>query len=316
MPADPFNLYALVTRDRERALRRIPMERSLQNTITNLFERQAGEFTSDNVERVDFDAGYKLDDGELFVIRPFPLPSYIDEGVAAPTGVQVLQQEDLREGAIKALAAVRIHRAGGRPQLLFQTFTARQLLSRDRFSLLFSGNTFTRLEQEGLSIGDRVAAVYDGANLLFDNFAIASRFLDLTNYFREATDLEVNKFIGFRLWQCEDPSAVLGAADGWVRRKVSSIRASGVLDALTVKKLLETASHYGIRLETTGRGSRARVTMPLERQAIKNLIRLIDEDYLDSPLTGSRFQVSSKRKIDGNGRRRRSRIDRSGPKMT
>ena len=75
-----------------------------------------------------------------------------------------------------------------------------------KFTLIHSGNTFTKLSEPGIIINDRIDALFiDKDNkLIFNSYNNAKRLFDLSEYYKEATDEDLKNFAKDELFFCED----------------------------------------------------------------------------------------------------------------
>jgi len=66
-------LLALLQRGRKREVRRLVMEQTLQREVAGMFAEQARSLIDPSLERIAFDAGYKPDDDQVFIIKHYKL---------------------------------------------------------------------------------------------------------------------------------------------------------------------------------------------------------------------------------------------------
>ncbi len=282
-----MNLFAIVDRHGTEVLR-IRVEQRLQAQLRDEFEKQRKElFYDKNI--VNFDPRYKADDDELFVIEDFKLPDLIRTAVE-----NINQVEDLSlnvELHIKSLFAA--DRSCKNRRLYFQRFMRGQLLTQ-KWTLLGSSNTYRKLEEPGLMLGSSLAAFYEeGQGLYFRSYAVASQFLDLESYFTQAADSDIEEVLQNDKFEVEDVAIILESADSIMRKRFMALKASGVLDRVTVEQICHQASRFGIDLEKHN----DRIVFPKERKKAKELLRFLLEGYYDGPLTGTKYVTNSHRAI-------------------
>jgi len=58
-------------------------------------------------------------------------------------------------------------------------------------------------------------------------------------------------------------------------------------------KIVKVAAQFDIQLPLEG----GRIVIPADKKQFKEVIRLLSDDVLESPLTGDRFVAASKRKL-------------------
>jgi hypothetical protein len=288
-----FNFYLLAGDVSSPALYKVPLDRALQQELTVHFEALRASFRARGTEYVRYDPGYRPDLGELFRVPGFRLPSELSCLVASSPTLHPLDDDALESEQTRALVGVGLTERERRPIFSFQALDARQILRRDGWTLLLSTSVFRRIDHAGLMIRNALDAVFENGDLYFGSEYVARRFLDFTALFEEATESEVREFLRHPSFALRDEAGTIRLADQWVRRKIKMLTAGGVLDRVSTGRLSEHARRFqiDIRLEN------ARIVIPAEKKELKLLLRLLDEDFLESALTNARFLVNSKRKL-------------------
>jgi hypothetical protein len=82
--------------------------------------------------------------------------------------------------------------------------------------------------------------------LSFFSFHSARQIFDLTQYFKEATDEDLNEFAASNLVKVEDVSNFVATSDTWVRRKVALVMQSGILEKIELEATKTAALIFGI----------------------------------------------------------------------
>ena len=62
-------------------------------------------------------------------------------------------------------------------------------------NLFHDQNTFDRDKRYGLTINELVDCIFEDNNLVFNSYYFARQIFDLSEYYREATDTDVEAFI-------------------------------------------------------------------------------------------------------------------------
>lgn len=140
---------------------------------------------------------------------------------------------------------------------------------------------------------DRSHAIYADGRLYFSKNHYVKRFIELSAVAEEATNDVVE---GFYKLECFSTVHLPNAsdADQWMRRKIASIRQQQT--EIVPTKVRAVAKDFGIDVTIHGKGSAAKIELPSEKRALKELLRLLDEDYYES-WRGNRFQAASKRRL-------------------
>jgi hypothetical protein len=92
-----------------------------------------------------------------------------------------------------------------------------------------------------------------------------------------------------------DASAFEAAASSTVRRKIALIFQSGVLDKHTVEHIVAAAKPFKVDVKINVEG---KILLPENAAELRRLLRFLDEDYYESPLTRTQYLSNSKRRAD------------------
>jgi Domain of unknown function (DUF4868) len=294
---DNINLFALVDDD-EIPVRWIPLTADLGAELNQFFATQQTAFLG-NKQQIEFSGSYNTDGGELFTIKEYSLPDSISNALINPLTLPILNLE-VETHRIKALFTGTWK--NGVNTVNFQVFDAGKLLKKG-FTLIGSGQSYKKLEEPGLVLQDKLAAHYADGTLCFSSYHTANRFLDLTPYYREATDTDLDAFVATELFAFEDESSFKVNADSIIRKKVALLQKNKVLEDLSVTVIqtvansfnegLSAENHINISINTEGK-----LVIPQDKKQLKELIRFLDEDYVTTPLTKRKCLTNSKKYLN------------------
>jgi hypothetical protein len=286
-----MNFFVLIDDTPVRAAR-IPVVQSLQNTLTTLFDRQEEAFFANQPKEVSFSASHTPDDSEVAVIDDYPLPEAVVNALKNP-----LEQESLKlkADALPKIKGIFCGSGSGEKQTVrFQAFERRQFLDSSGISIFLSRGTFKRLEDPGLTLDTKLAAVHRGGRLFFSSFFVARRVLDLSNYFQEATDDQIEQFAQEPNVALQSSTTLTANADEWVRRKIALIRNAKVMRTVPPKRIVSEAGTYGLAITTKTVNRKLQIVFPDDKKELKELLRFLDQNYYTSGLTGDKWVANSK----------------------
>lgn len=287
------NLFALVD-DIDIPVRRIPLTNSLSTELAQLFEEQQQSLLS-NKQAIEFTGSYNVDGGEIFTIANYPLPAAIGQALGNPLTCQMLNL-NTETHRIKSLFSGQWNAAN---QVVdFQVFDTGKLLSRG-FTLIGSGDTYKKLEEPGLILQDKLTAHYNNGTLHFTSYHNTKRFLDLAEYYREATDTDLDAFADTELFAFENEASFKGHADSIIRKKIALLQKNEVLKDITVADIQTVANNFNAELPEEHHISititdNGKLLIPDDKRQLKELIRFLDEDYVTAPLTKRKCLTNSK----------------------
>lgn len=286
-----MNLFALTNNPASRILR-FPMSQALQDSVQGLFRTQRNAFLNGIAETIDFDGRYRPDEGELLVIKNFVDVDGLVDSVKNPLGIE---QFDPKAHSLETVKAIFAGCPDGGDQVLVQLFEQRRLIATKSIALFFSGNLFDRITESGLTLDSKLLAVLDGTDLKFQSFHFLRRVFDVDDHFKEATSAEVKLFAAHEKLMTADAAAFEAAASSTVRRKIALILQSGVLDKHPTDHIVATAKTFKLEIKTTQEG---KIELPENQTDLRRLLRFLDEDYYESPLTQTQYVSNSKRVAD------------------
>lgn len=290
---DKTNLFALID-DAVTPVRRIPLTDGLSTDIKVMFDGQLPVLLADK-QKIEFTGSYNVDAGEIFTIADYPLSELISNALSNPLACPRLNLKE-ETHQIKALfTGVWVNQDN---QVSFQVFDSGRLLSKG-LTIIGSGDTYKKLEDPGLVLQDKLTAHYKNGTLHFISYHNTKRFLDLSNYYKEATDTDLNTFVASDLFEFEDQALFKANADSIVRKKVALLQKNNVLQNLSVDDI-ETVAYsfnqdlpveYHINISINN----GKLVIPTEKKQIKELLRFLDEDYVTAPLTKRKCLTNSKK---------------------
>jgi hypothetical protein len=255
------------------------------------FATQLQAFQTGIVDTIPFDGRYAPDEGELLVIEEFEDVDGLVDAVNNPLAFDQFDPQIHSLDSVKALFAAL---DGNANQILIQYFERRRLVAKG-FTIFYSGDTFQKMTDAGLALDTKLLAVLEGSDLKFQSFHFLRRVFDLSEYFNEATDEEITSFANHEKLHVEDVAAFIASAGPLVRKKISLIQQSGVLNSVTTEQIVASAQEFNIDVQTNAEGN---IVVPSNKTELRRLLRFLDEDYYASPLSQTRYVSNSKRVAD------------------
>lgn len=293
MPNELYNLFALTSIPEARVMR-IPVVQELQHTITGLFQEQEQQFFAGVGESdyYKFDGRYRPEERELLYIEDFDDIDGLAAAIKSPLSVQEFPTDSEVLTKIKGIFSGYIG-DDGTANVFIQTFERKRVISPKGFSIIHGADKFKRFEGSGMTLDNKLAAVLNGKKLMFPNFHLLRQVFDMSSYYRDATDADVKELCGLA---AEDPKtkAFLETCDSWIRRKIGLIKQSGILEKATPESIVKVALNFDIKVNISVVDGKSKIDFPDSRAELKRLLRFLDEDYYQSPLTDTRYISNSK----------------------
>lgn len=295
-----MELFAITDSEIPTRIIKIDIDAPAQTVVENLFRTQRSEFINEDIEEIDFCASYNVQDGEIFSINPFDDEIGIINAIERPDAVPVWDPDDVSVHYFKALFTGEPASNGNPTQVWLQCFDRRQIINNEKsfFQVVTQpGNRFSVSTRPGFSLSDRLTAILVSDKLLFKSFFMLRRFFNMEEYFNEATREDLDNFIGNDIFHVENAEDFMTFADSAIKKKVSLIISSGILNDQPIENLIECAQKIGYQLGITNVNGDNKITMPNSKREVKQLLYFLDQGYFNSIITNELMLTNSKRPI-------------------
>lgn len=295
-----MELFAITDSEIPTRIIKIDIDAPAQTVVENLFRTQRSEFINEDIEEIEFCASYNVQDGEIFSINPFDDEIGIINAIERPDAVPVWDPDDVSVHYFKALFTGEPASNGNPTQVWLQCFDRRQIINNEKsfFQVVTQpGNRFSVSTRPGFSLSDRLTAILVSDKLLFKSFFMLRRFFNMEEYFNEATREDLDNFIGNDIFHVENAEDFMTFADSAIKKKVSLIISSGILNDQPIENLIECAQKIGYQLGITNVNGDNKITMPNSKREVKQLLYFLDQGYFNSIITNELMLTNSKRPI-------------------
>lgn len=291
-------LFALMDSNVATKILRIELDSNASSMVNTIFNDQKLHFESHHSTVLNFYAGYTPSYSECFKLSNFNESAALIDAVTRNTAIPVWDPKVIDVNHIKALF-VGIASPQNNNLIAIQTFNKKQILDTSKsfvMKLIGSANTFSKADNVGFNLDDKLVAIINGSDIFFRSFFKLRSIFDMSNYFAEATDQEVNDFAMHSVFEVPLGFKLDTVADTVIRTKVTLINKSGTLNNQTILKLKRAAKKINFPLQTNIVSGVEKIVMPQEKKAIKALLDFLDEDIFTSEITQTIYKSNSKRK--------------------
>lgn len=293
-------LFALMDADVATKIFRIELDSTASSTINQIFNDQKLYFEAHHSTVISFYAGYTPSYGECFKLSNFKESDTLIDAVTRNTAIPVWDPKVVDAKHIKALF-VGIESPKNNNIIAIQTFNKKQILDTSKsfvMKILSSANTFSKADNVGFNLDDKLVAIINGKDIHFKSFFKLRSIFDMSAYFEEATDKEVNDFAMHSAFEIPPGFKMDIIADTVIRTKVTLINKSGTLNTQNISTLKQAAKKINFPLKTSNSTGVEKIVMPQEKKEIKALLDFLDEDIFTSEITQTVYKSNSKRKYN------------------
>lgn len=273
---------------------RLDVDADTQKDICKAFESALNDLITDKT-RVKFDGSYKPHRDEFLAVENFQLADEIKDAIRDPLGVKAYEKKDGNFIEIKAVFLGKRTEADDTEKFIvaFQRFRKEQYISTSWFNLFFTNDTFHREKNFGISISDNIDCFYTENELQFSSFYFARQVFDLGEYYRSATDQEVECFSGSVKLSLDNVENFKSMANTWIRRKIAMINDSKVLENYSANEIKDLAEESGITVNIRDE----RVVIPDDKEQVKIILGFLDEEAYKGPFSKNTYLANSKKKV-------------------
>lgn len=285
-------LFAVMKKTSAVRIYRIETDQKTDKKIVATFKQQLKDFEDNYPKPLPFVAGYTPDDDECSLIGNFveagPLLDAVKRSTAMPKWDNTIGLDD-----VTALFMAPEYPAN-KDKIAIQIFSKKQILKSSKY-LWLNNDVFSMSELLGFNIDDKLVAIIENQSIKFRSFTSLRSIFDMNQYFALATKQDIDDFSKHAAFDVPQGFDMNLVADNVIRKKVSLINKSKILDTLPVDKIETAANNLNFPLITSGTGNTKKIVMPTDKKLIKELLDFLDEDYFNSELTQVRYRSNSKR---------------------
>lgn len=269
---------------------RLEVDRSTQLSICKSFAESFEKLITDK-EIVKFDGDYKAESDEILEINSYNIDANILKAIEEPIGVAAFIPNTTNQESIKAVFVEEKYEDS--TVIAFQKFRKEQYITTKRHNLFFDKDTFIEEKRFGISISNNVDCIYINGNLQFESYHFARQIFDLSQYYRLATDGEVETFTQTPLIEFDNVIEFVSQTDSRVRRKIASILDSKVLEKYTATQIKTIGKKLGIEVVVKNK----KVIIPNKKEEMKVILGFLDEEVYRGVFSNDTYITNSKRTV-------------------
>jgi hypothetical protein len=260
-----------IHRDEARSVSRISLATRSLDRIWASLDESTTRFRK--LSKQKYAPAFSPEDGDVLDLK-FELPVALGRcAKSVPQDVPVLTETKLEEWPLAALAFLD---TGDDATYRFQTIDSRNMLAADRNVVLFNPNGFELSSQTGIALSERVDAIFEKGHLYFTSELSVNRFLDIAEYFREATDKEIDSLFSDKLFVPVDVKRIKKIASSNVRRKLRAVMQRKRLP--TAKEISAIAERIGAEIEIV----KGALVVPTDARRLTTFARILNDDFLET----------------------------------
>lgn len=268
------------------SIRKVLLTNEVVQDIVELWERSYSQFISDEISEVAFDGSYKPDKEEVLYVT-MDLPECFAD---IPNNTNNYNEIVIPGDRIKTVC---LYHDGN---YFFQNFMNNYIVKASNIALIWSNNTYKKLdEQKAFTIEETVNAIYHNGKLYFRSYASARQIFDLSEFYKEATNVDIDNVLGDAVFAGTDCEWMKENCDSVMRKQIKSIEDSGILAGLDVTKrtFKSWAKKAGIPEDVYNTGH---LVFRKNKKECKMILSFLNDDIFEGHFTKSIYLSNSKRR--------------------
>ena len=269
---------------------RLKLSEKIQNSINRMLTSYINK-NYNNKDEIEFDGSYKPEENELLYINGYVLEEKIKAAVREPLGVKELNDINYNFENINTIFIGEYN--NGEYTIGFQKFKKEQFISNNKINLFFDKTTFIKEERNGISIAENFDCVYTNNCLKFTSFFYARQIFNLSEYYRIATNDDVNELTNDKTLLFENKEKFKDSINDWTRRRIASILDSKVLKDYKAKEIKKIGQNVGISIKI----EKDKIVIPSDKKELKDLFSFLDESIYKGYFTNNIYSTNSKHKV-------------------
>lgn len=286
----PTTLYAACGERSDLQVKRVPVDRDIQQQIGKIFQEQKEHFFRGVVCEVPFTGrAYRPDADELLTVSiPDQAKCFVNTTNISTVSHQDFNIKSLDKQDVKALFVNASN--NGTSMILVQRFLSGQILRR-KFSLVLSRGTYNRLDDEVFSLGNKLVCIFQDGFIKFKSMYALRSIIDMGAIYMEASKEDVRAFANHRNLFVSDEYGFVQTANEPIRKLIAAIMDDGVLENFSVEDIRKAAASTQLKIEVKN----GRIVLPRERQELKALLQFLDESRYKGLFSGKIYATDNRR---------------------
>jgi len=233
-----------------------------------------------------------LDTNEIFYIDDFEMPTEIIDSLNDSYSCENYNPISKTKKLNKDIKAIIVRDENPKDPIYFQHIGSSMYLT-NKLRIIFSGKTFKEESNAGFCLSSSVDCIYVDGRLYFKSFRFANTVFSLSNYYKLATDKEVEVFCNDEYITVENSSLFKEKLNDWTRRRIMMINDMNIFEKFTPQDIVNIASEYDITL-TLNNG---KILIPENIKKQKTIIGFLAEDIYKGLFSDKIYQIGTKNMV-------------------
>jgi hypothetical protein len=241
-----------------------------------------------------FSISYHNKDDELSYVDGFIIDPFIEKAIKDPTSIDPFKTIKEQFEQIVYLFVGEI--LNNQVVAVFQKFKKPKVLQRG-LNIFTSADTLQASTEPFFAIEPRLDCIFQENRLFFNNIYYARMIFDMRNVFIEATDSDLITFIQQDMFIYQNEQTILTIADQNVRRTITAIKGSGMLEKYSARRIKQIADEIHVPLQTQKVNGKEKIVLPDSKKDLWNLLKILEETVFLGVLSDQWLETNSKKQF-------------------
>lgn len=286
-------LLALAKNDSKFCVYKIQVKKEALLAIQSNFKQGIDYFSK--LDPHPFTGTYKLDEEECLKIDNYSLSQSLSDAIINSANLAPITGDQFKDKNIKALF-MGTYLANQDTNLIIAVFKRlyfSNCLTKGGLNLFFDKNSYNTISTNIISVPENYHILLKGGTLYFSSYKIASEILNLTDYYRQSTESDLENFANHISFESNNDS-LTDFANTRIRRLIALINDSHVLEKFSNKELADEASKQNLSLSFVE--NKIKLNLDDKKETLLILDFLAENTFM-STFTKQRNRTNSKERI-------------------
>jgi len=265
---------------------------AIANAFVDLFVFSLDRVTNDEDETVPYDINLDSYDFIQFIdSTTVPNAAVINNQIAAPNGTQLQALDDEFFKTIWAYA-VKIQ-FDGDELIFYRKYSNGKILSRNTFdAMMLRNGTFSAIDEDVFQIDPGVDAFLYNNEITILHMTNFERIFGFEEMYEVAATSALQEISATHNFV--DITALTGfvSSDSRKKRKLAAIQRNNLIQTMGFNQIQSTIINYNLQITIDVNNQRFELT----RESAFRFLKALNDDYLQSEATATRYEATSKRR--------------------
>ena len=263
------NFYLMLGKRDKPEYQVLTMDKTSQNVLATTFTALCKSFLKAD-KLIKFNGKYKPEQDELLYINNFNLNPNIINCLENSITLNSYTPENKH----KIRSVFSGYKTNNSYVLAFQYFHKEQHLTNKGWQLFYSNDTFSLEKKQGISILNKLDCLYKDNTLYFKSFVLANRILNLSRYYRIATNEDLQVFSQLKELYLDQNINLKDLSDTIIRRKIAELLDYNFFTNFTVNQIKKEAKNIGYDIHSKNN----KIVIPNTRKELKTLVKFLSNE--------------------------------------